>query len=266
MSEPVKILWSGLTGRIGREAMNLLWKVAGVEVVAGLKRKVTGADDCLLYGEKNVEWMSYRTDVCGLYGLANLAQRAGVDVIVDFSHPDVFDKVLDVAIRAEMPLVSGTSGLSDWQMARLYDATLRIPVFRGGNFRFKVKKFIDEAVELARNTNGILTLYENFYRGKRLPSETSKVVQKRIAEATEKMVEVKSWDTFDKDSLICDWRLIAHHPMVPPNITQGDIHCRTIGFDELAHDVLEIAKVMAVKPVKKGEFYDLDEIWDELPH
>lgn len=266
MSEPVKILWSGLTGRTGQEAMKLLRKVAGVEVVIGLKREVTGADDCHLCGEENVEWMSYRTDTCGLYGLANLVQRAGVDVIVDFSHPDVFDKVLDVAIRAEIPLVSGTSGLSDRQMAGLYDATLRIPVFRGGNFRFKVKKFIDEAVELARNTTGILTLYENFYEGKSLPSETSTVVQKRIVETTGKMVKVKFWGTFDKNSLICDLRLIAHHPMSPPNITQGDIHCRTTGFDELARDVLEIAKVMAMKPVKKGDFYDLDEIWDGLPH
>lgn len=41
--------------------------------------------------------------------------------------------------------------------------------------------------------------------------------------------------------------------------------CRTVGFGELAHDVLEIAKVMTTKPVKKdGTFYDLDELWDNL--
>ena len=52
-------------------------------------------------------------------------------------------------------------------------------------------------------------------------------------------------------NLVCDWRI-------------GDLHCRTVGFDELAHDVLEIAKVMKKKPVKKGELYDLDELWDDL--
>ena len=48
--------------------------------------------------------------------------------------------------------------------------------------------------------------------------------------------------------------------------SQNKVCCRTIGFDELAHDVLEIAKVMTDKPVKKdGSFYDLDESWDEIP-
>ncbi len=119
------------------------------------------------------------------------------------------------------------------------------------NFRFKVKKFIDEAVKLAMATPGNLTLYENFYEGKSLPSETSKVIQRRISEATGKNIGVRSSATLGRKNLVCDWKI-------------GDLHCRTVGFDELAHDVLEIAKVMAKKPVKKGELYDLDELWDDL--
>lgn len=64
-------------------------------------------------------------------------------------------------------------------------------------------------------------------------------------------IEVDSRATLSKEQLVCDWRI-------------GDLHCQTFGFDELAHNVLEIAKVMTKKPVKFGAFYDLDEIWDEL--
>lgn len=251
--ETTRILWSGLTSRTGREAAVAARSMPDVEIVAGMKRNVTGADDCHLRGElfEGVDWLDYKTGMCGLYGLARLTERAEIDVIVDFSHPDVFDRVLELAICTDKPLVSGTSGLSNRQMATLYDATNRIPIFRGGNFRFKVKKFIDEAVKLAMATPGNLTLYENFYEGKSLPSETSRVIQRRISNATGKAIGVHSSATLDKTDLPCDWKI-------------GNLHCHTVGFDELAHDVLEIAKVMTKKPVKKGELYDLDELWDDL--
>ena len=149
--------------------------------------------------------------------------------------------------------------LSDRQIASLYDATHRIPVFKGGNFRFKVKKFIDEAVELAKTTPGNFTLYENFYEGKSLPSETSKVVKKKIEEATGKTIGVYSRADLPKGNLPCSWKLDLGTEM------RNCLECNTVGFDELAHDVLEIAKVMAKKPIKRGEFYDLDEIWDDIP-
>lgn len=259
MEEMTRILWSGLSGRTGQEAMKQVAKVDGVEIVAGMKRfSVFGEDDHWLRDEnfKNVQWLDFNSRLYGSrvdYGLIRLAKQSKANVLVDFSHYAVFERVLDLAIRMNIPLVVGTSGLSNRQMAMLYSATDRIPVFRGGNFRFKVKDFIDEAVKLAMATPGNLTLYENFYEGKSLPSKTSRVMQKRIQNATDRTIEVQSSATLDKTDLPCDWRI-------------GDLHCHTVGFDELAHDVLEIAKVMAKKPVRPGKFYDLDEIWEELPH
>ena len=250
--ETTRILWSGLTGRVGFEAVKAAQDMTDADIVMGLSRRDM-SDIIDINGEKfeGVNWAKYETGMFGLYGLVELTKQAEIDAIIDFSHPDVFDKVLELAIRTNKPLISGTSGLSKRQMASLYDAANLIPIFRGCNFRFKVKKFIDEAVKLAITTPGSLTLYENFYKGKSLPSETSKVIQRRIIEATGKNIGVSSSATLDKTDLPCDWRI-------------GDLHCRTVGFDELAHDVLEIAKVMTKKPVKKGELYDLDELWDDL--
>lgn len=261
-----KILWSGLTGRTGRAAMEQQSNVDGVAIVAGLKRGTTSADDIQLRGGtfENVEWFDYETGMFGLYGLVQLVKRAEIDVIVDFSHPDVFDKALELAVRRNKPFVSGTSGLSNRQMALLYNATQRVPVFRGGNFRFKVKKFIDEAVQLALQEDGELYLYENFYQGKSLPSETSKDLRRRVQEATGRLVQVHSSADYAYGNLICDWEFQVRRNESPTNLFMEKIHCRTIGFDELAHDVLRIVKVMAKKPVRLGKFYDIDEIWDEL--
>ena len=247
-----RMVWGGLTGRTGFEAIKAAQDMVDVDIVMGLSRRdMSGIIN--INGEKfeGVNWAKYETGMSGLYGLIELTKQAEIDAIVDFSHPDVFDKVLELAIRTGKPLISGTSGLSDRQMTSLYDATNRIPIFRGGNFRFKVKKFIDEAVKLAMATPGNLTLYENFYESKSLPSETSRVIQRRISNATGKAIGVHSSATLDKTDLPCDWKI-------------GNLHCHTVGFDELAHDVLEIAKVMKKKPVKKGELYDLDELWDDL--
>lgn len=269
MSELTRICWSGLTGRTGREAISQLKKVDNVEIVSGISRfdhgsmgglqKIEDVESCAdgLYVTGSVDFSGIERWYC-YDGIANPLKELSqnFNILVDFSSADVFDRVLDLAVRTHVPLISGTSRLSNRQMARLYDATNSIPIFRGGNFRFKVKKFIDEVVELAME-GGDFVLNEKFYAGKSLPSETSRVIQRRIMEATGKHLDVFSNTPYAQDSLICEWIFTTEN---------GELSCKTEGFDELAHDVLEIAKVMIRKPVRPGKFYDLDEIWDELPH
>ncbi len=255
--ETTNILWSGLTGKTGREAVMAARNMPDVKIVLGITRHdVSGVLDVFGKNIEGTDWVGYDMDTILLAVTAD--QHLKTDVIVDFSHPDVFDKVLELTIRTGKPLVSGTSGLSDRQMASLYDATNRIPIFHGDNFRFRVKKFIDESVKLAMTTAGTLTLYENFYEGKSLPSETSQVIQKRIHEATGKTIKVYSEANLLKEQFPCHWRLDLGTEL------RNGLTCHTVGFGELAHDVLRIAKVMARKPIKEGEFYDLDELWDDL--
>lgn len=262
-----RIIWSGLTGKTGRAAIAQAQGMTDVKIVAGLKRNVSGSDDFHLRGEafEGVDWLDYKTGMCGLYGLTRLIEQAEANVIIDFSHSDVLDRVLELAVRTGKPLICGTSGLSARQMASLYDATNHIPVFRGGNFRFKVKHFLDKAVALAQKEGGRFDLYENFWKGKELPSETAKALRHKIGEVTGKTVEIHSSDTFDPGNWINDWEFQVHRQDSSTEVLQDKIHCRVFGFDELAHDVLEIAKVMANMPVRKGEFYTLDDIWDEIP-
>lgn len=161
----VRILWSGLTGRTGQAAMEWQKKIDGVEIVAGMSRNsivkvkhcVSDADGIAITSETDfsrIKWLKYGSGLFWLRDANRLIKDAGMNFLVDFSHPDVFEQVVELAVRTHVPLISGTSGLSDRQKAMLYDAATKIPVFRGGNFRFKVKKFIDEAVELALEEEG----------------------------------------------------------------------------------------------------------------
>lgn len=250
--------WSGLSGKTGMAAMRALqlaWLKSGalhgqdMKIVMGLTRNTV--DKIKLELPNDVIWRSY-TDVEEflLWRQISPIDQSMVNVLVDFSHASVFDQVLDLAVKSRLPLVSGTSGLSEEQMAALVAATAEIPIFRGGNFQFTVKYFIDEVVQQAE-AGHFETLYEKFFEGKLLPSETSKVIYDRIKAMTGREIEVKSSRPYSRSSLICDWQY-------------GDLHCRTEGFDKLACNVLEIAKVMVAKPVQPGVLYDINRIWDDL--
>lgn len=221
----VKILWSGITGRTGREALEIAKSREDVEIVAGVSRS-----DSNYYNYNQLDEIS-----------------EDFDVIVDFSHKDSFDKILDFALKVKKPIIIGTAGLSDEQMEAFRLASNVIPVFRGGNFRYDVKEFIDNVVQYARNSEKeSFLLVETHYKTKKIPSETAKVVKKRVFDETGKDVEIKS--LLEYDDLINDWRV-------------DDFHCRVVGFHELAEDVLKIAVMMKEK-LPLG-VYDLDRLFLE---
>lgn len=221
----IRILWSGITGRTGKEAQEIAKLSDSVEIVAGICRS-----DSNYYNYEQLD------DI-----------KEEFDIIVDFSHKDSFDKILNYALKKKKPIIIGTAGLNDEQMKAFEEASYIIPVFRGGNFRFDVKTFIDNVVEYARSCDKEkLELIETHYKTKKIPSETAKVVAKRVLNETGKQMEIKSF--LEYDELINDWRV-------------DDLHCRVIGFKELARDVLEIATMMRNK--KPNGVYDLDRLFKE---
>lgn len=218
----VKILWSGITGRTGREAVEIANNSGDFDIVAGICRS-----DSKYYNYEQLDEISEE-----------------FDVIVDFSHKDCFDKILNFALKVRKPIIIGTAGLSTEQMEAFTAASNVIPVFRGGNFRYAVKDFIDNVVEYARNSEkNSFELIETHYKTKKVPSETAKVVKKRVFDETGKNVEIKSF--LEYDELINDWQV-------------DDYHCRVVGFKELAEDVLKIA--LLLKEKKPLGVYDLDRL------
>lgn len=220
----IKILWSGIMGRTGMEALKATKQCDFAIIVAGVCQN---SDKYYKYDE-----------------LSSIKEE--FDIIIDFSHKDSFDKVLAFALSSKKPLISGTSGLSDKQLKFLEDAAKIIPIFRGGNFRFEVKKFIDEVVEYSKNCNEQMELIETHYKTKKVPSETAKVIAKRILNETGKTIKIKSVLKYNK--LINDWKV-------------NNLHCRVCGFGQLGKDVLTIAAMMIDK-APQG-LYDLDRLIKE---
>ncbi len=116
----VKILWSGITGRTGKEAQEIAKSSDLVEIVAGICRS-----DSNFYNYDELNKI-----------------KEEFDVIIDFSHKDSFDKILEFAIKRKKPIIIGTAGLDDNQMKAFEKASYVIPVFKGGNFRFDVNNLL----------------------------------------------------------------------------------------------------------------------------
>lgn len=56
-----------------------------------------------------------------------------IDVVIDFSSPEIFSDILDWAIKNKLPIVSGTTGLSLQQQKALQAAAKKIPVLWSAN-------------------------------------------------------------------------------------------------------------------------------------
>jgi len=131
-------------------------------------------------------------------------------------------------------------------MQAFEEASHIIPIFRGGNFQFKVKEFIDDVVKYAKNYDGEIKLIETHYKTKKIPSETAKVIARRVLDEAGKEIKIESF--LEYDELINDWRV-------------DNLHCRVYGFDQLAKDVLKIASMMSNK--QPDGIYDLDRLVKE---
>ena len=63
-----------------------------------------------------------------------LEEIADVDVAIDFSYPGNLDMMLENAMARRIPLVIGTTGLTDAQEAQIREAAKVIPIVRALNF------------------------------------------------------------------------------------------------------------------------------------
>ncbi len=113
----------GATGRMGQALLRLCREdSSGCEVVAAVARTV---------GARVVEGVPHFTS-------AELTGVPAFDVAIDFSLPEGFDAVLALCQARGAALVSGTTGLSAAQKARLEAAAAHIPLVWASNFSLGV--------------------------------------------------------------------------------------------------------------------------------
>ena len=88
------------------------------------------------------------------FAASELAGAPEFDAAIDFSLPEGFDAILSLCVARGKPLVSGTTGLSEAQLAALQAASTRIPLVWASNFSLGVAVLHDLVERAARGLPG----------------------------------------------------------------------------------------------------------------
>ena len=133
MSEPIRLLIHGASGRMGQALLRLCGEQANCQVVAAVTNKSPA--------QRVVDGVPF-------FAAKELSGVPAFDVAVDFSLPEGFDPILALCVARGAALVSGTTGLSETQRADLDAAAKQIPVLWASNFSLGVA-VLTELVERA---------------------------------------------------------------------------------------------------------------------
>lgn len=120
----IKLLISGINGKMGQAIRNFLKENEEFELVGGF--------DITENPELNVPVF---TDLksCNIE----------IDVIIDFSNPAAFQSVISYALDNKVPIVIATTGLSNDQINIIKESSKKIPIFYSTNMSLGISLLLD---------------------------------------------------------------------------------------------------------------------------
>jgi len=126
-----------------------------------------------------------------------------VDVVVDFSLPAGTMAALDACVKRKTPMVIGTTGLNDAQLARLKDASKTVPIVFAPNFSVGVNLLLRLVGDVARTLGDdydceIVEMHHRFKKD--APSGTALKLAEAIAKATGR--ELKDDAVFGREGAV----------------------------------------------------------------
>ncbi len=133
----MKVIISGIQGKMGDHVLEALQQQAAMVVVAGIDRTDDGSWTFPVY----TDW-------------ASVAEKA--DVIIDFSHHSAVNALLDYSEATGTPAVICTTGLSEAQIQRIGNLSATVPLLRSGNMSVGVNLLLDLVARAAQ------TLYADY--------------------------------------------------------------------------------------------------------
>ena len=118
----MRILLCGWGGHMGREVRTCVERMSGCEIVEGVDPMIPPQDVCVS------AFHDCRTEA---------------DVIIDFSHHAMTGVMLDYAEEKGLPVVLATTGQTEEEKARIYQAAEKIPIFLAANYSLGIAALTD---------------------------------------------------------------------------------------------------------------------------
>ena len=161
------ILLSGANGNMGRAVTRTVENNDKVKITAGYDINTVKNSDFPVYD--------------------NLDEvKEPFDVIIDFSHPSVFDSILEFSVKTKTPAVICTTGLSGEQISKMKAASKKAPIFFSANMSLGVNLLIDLVCKAAKLPDGSfdIEIIEKHHNQKLdAPSGTALAIADAISDA-----------------------------------------------------------------------------------
>jgi 4-hydroxy-tetrahydrodipicolinate reductase len=116
----LKIIISGVNGRMGAAIRAVIEAESDMQIIAGFDREF-GAEPLPFKFYTNPEDCAH-----------------GADVVIDFSHFTAIPALMEYCVRTTTPAVVATTALGDSELALVEKAAARIPLFRSANMSLGV--------------------------------------------------------------------------------------------------------------------------------
>jgi 4-hydroxy-tetrahydrodipicolinate reductase len=179
----IRVGINGACGRMGSRLVALVNEATDLELAAAVERQ-----GCPEMGRDIGEVAGAGT--LGLPLEADLTRD--VDVLIDFSKPDATIKRLWCSLERKIPMVIGTTGLSDEQLAQIDKAAESIPILISPNMSVGVNLLFGLAGEVAKTLGEdfdieIVELHHRFKKD--APSGTALKLAQNISRALGKNLD-----------------------------------------------------------------------------
>ena len=162
----LKILVNGCNGKMGQEVVKQVENTENAIVLLGVDRIDSGDNNFPVY--TNIQEIVEKPDV-----------------IIDFSVPDATFKILEYAIKENIPTVIATTGFSDEQLSKIEEYSKIIPIFKSANMSFEINlmaKIVSETANLLKDSD--IEIVETHHNKKiDSPSGTALLLADRINSA-----------------------------------------------------------------------------------
>lgn len=144
MDQAIKVIISGVSGRIGRRLLKLVLENPQFELVAGL---VSPGSQYL--GRDLGDLI--QVNATGIQAIDSLA-AVKADVVIDFAQAAGFDELIDYCVLGQTALVSGTTGLNQDNFDRIGQAAKYIPIMWTSNFSLNIQ-ILKNLLQVFKQTN-----------------------------------------------------------------------------------------------------------------
>ncbi len=164
--QPVKIILSGCSGKMGRAITELAQTRQDISITAGIDKFPSSCGYPVFADFKDI-------NITG-------------DVIIDFSRPDMLPSLLEYALKHNTPAVLATTGYSNEALNQIKLASGSIPIFMSGNMSLGVNlmlSLLKTATKILKNTFDIEIIEKHHNQKVDAPSGTALMMAQAINDA-----------------------------------------------------------------------------------